>query len=270
MYLQKKSSKRKTFAPINARKRKKLRIKRFFLAFTICLFLFLCFWSLKKGFEYIFEHKNQWFTWKAKAFVIEAEDDFTKEQIKDLLSFRENTLISGEDAKNLQNTLQTKLNQIQKVQVKRGFFSKKLYIKTKNYEVLSKLQNKDNSYLLSTTGVLFNYDRAAIPPQVLQLKTDEEIKSEFLPQELVKLLKDVSQSSLKDIAYVEVSLKKETFKLIFTDGTVVSMGSFDAYNDKILALKDIIDISQKKGIKGPYNINFNYFNKGKIYLNKQV
>ena len=270
MYLKKKSSKRKTFAPISAKRQKKRRIKRFFLLFMVCLFLFLCFWSISKGFEYVFEHKNQWFSWKAKSFVIKADDEYTQQQIQDLLSFKEDSVISAEDAENLQSILKTKLIQLQTAQVKRGFFSKKLYIKTKNYDILAKVDTKDKSYLLSTTGVLFNYDKAKVPENILRIQTEEEIKGEFLSQELVKLVKDIAKSSMKNFDFMQVNPKKETFSFYLKDGSVVDMGLFDLYNDKIAVLKDIMDVADKKGFKKPYKIDFGYFKNGKIYLSSQV
>lgn len=270
MYLKKKPSKRKTFAPISAKRQKQRRIKIIFLFLFSCLFIFLCFLGLNKGFQYLFEHQSQWFTWKAKTFVIEADDEYTENQIKNMLSFKEGALISGEDAKNLQKTLQSKLAQVQEVQVKRGFFSTKLFIKAKNYEVLAKIQTKDKSYLLSRTGVLFNYEQAQIPSESLQVNLQEDIKGSFLSQELVKLLKDIANNSLPELEYIAVDLKQGTFNLYFKNGSFVAMGLFELYNEKIVALKDIIDIAQKKGFKKPYHIDFTYFRKGKIYLNTQV
>ena len=270
MYLKKKSLKRKTFAPISAKRRKQRRIKALFLLFIICLFLFLLYWCLSKGFEYLFEHKSQWFTWKAKNLIVQAQDADTEQQIKDILSFKEDTLISNEDAKNLQNSLKNKLGHVQNIEVKRGFFSKKLTIKAKNYDVLAKIQVKEQPYLLSDTGVLFNYEKAPIPDDILKIKINQEIKGSFLPQELVKLLKDLSKSSLTGLDFVEINLDEQTFNLFFKDGSVVDMGLFDLYNDKIVALKDIIEVSQKRGFKKPYKIDFGYFKNGKIYLNTQV
>ncbi len=269
MYLNK-SSKRKTFAPISAKRRKQRRIKRIFLFFIFCIFIVLILWCVNKGIQYIFEQKSHWFTWTAKTLVIEADDDYTSSQIKDFISFKENSIISGEEAKSIQNTLQSKLPQVKDVKVKRGFFSKELIVKAQNHQILATLQAGEKSYLVSQTGVLFNYEQAQIPTDVLQVKTEKEIKYSFLPQELVKLLKDISKSSLSDLDFISVDLDKGTYTLNFKDGSVIAMGLFDLYNEKIVALKDIIDISQKKGVKGPYKINFNYFKYGKIYLNSQV
>lgn len=269
MYL-KKSSKRKTFAPISAKRQKKRRIKKFFLFLIICLFLFLLFWSINKGFQYVFEHKSQWFTWKAKKLVIVADDDYTKEQIKDLVSFKQDTLFSSEDVKNLQNSLKNRLDQIQEIKVKRGIFSKKLTVQSKNYEVLAKIQTTKDDFLLSTNGVLFKYEKNKIPQDILKIKIKDEIKGSFLPQELVKLLKDLYENDLKELDFVEINLEKKIFYLYLKDGSVVDMGLFDLYNDKIAVLKDIIEVSQKRGFKKPYKIDFTYFKNGKIYLNTQV
>ena len=266
----KKSSKRKTFAPISAKRKKKRRIKRLFLFLIICLFLFLLFWSLNKGFQYVFEHKSEWFSWKAQRLVVVADDDYTKQQIQDLISFKADTLISSEDAKNIKNSLQLRLTQVQKVEVKRGLFSKELTVKATNHAVLAKLETKNKSYLLSENGILFNYEQAKIPSETLNVKPKEEIKSSFLPQELVELLKDVKAQDLQGLDYIEVDLEKRALTFYFKNGSIVDMGSFDLYNGKIVALKDIIDISHKKGIKEPYKIDFHYFKDGKIYLNTQV
>ena len=266
----KQPSKRKTFAPVNSKRRRKRRIKRIFLLLIICLFFFLLFWSLSKGFEYLFEHKSQWFTWKAKTLVIEADDDYTKQQIQDLISFKENTLVSSEDAKNIKNSLESRLIQVQQAEVKRGFFSKELTVKTKNHSVIARVEDAKKAVLLSQNGVLFNYEKASFPSDLLKVKIKEEIKGSFLPQELVKLLKDINAQTLSELDYIEVDSDKRTFTLYFKNGSIVDMGSFDLYNDKVVALKDIMNISHKKGIKEPYKINFNYFKDGKIYLNTQV
>ena len=271
MYLQKKSSKKKTFASVSAKRRKKRRMKKIFLLLIFCLFLFLFFWCINKGLQYVFEHKSQWFAWRAKTLVLQAEDDTTFQQIKDLINFKENTLVSKEDANNLQNSIVMKLPQVKEAQVKRGFLSKKLTVKAQNHRVLANLKtNEDSSYLISETGVLFNYDKAKTDSKTLQVRVEEKIKGSFLPQELVKLLKDISNSNVKDLDFVSLDLKQEILTLHLKDGTTVAMGSFDLYNEKVGALKDIIDISQKKGFKKPYKIDFNYFKYGKIYLNTQV
>ncbi len=269
MYL-KKSSKRKTFAPISAKRRKARRVKVFFLLIFFSLFIILLLWGLNKGIQYVFEHKSNWFTWTAQTLVVEAQDDYTGKQIKDFISFKENAIVSADEAKSIQNTLQSKLPQVKEIKVKRGYFSKELIIKAENHEILATLIAKEKLYLVSQTGVLFNYEQAQIPSDILQIKTEKEIKGSFLPQEFVKLLKDISKNPLPDLDFIEVNLEKETYSLNFKDGSVVAMGLFDLYNDKIVVLKDIIDISQKKGIEKPYKINFNYFKHGKIYLNSQV
>ena len=269
MYLNK-YSKRKTFAPISAKRRKVRRVKTLFLFCCFCIFVILFLWCLNKAVQYVFEHKSHWFTWTAQTLVVEAQDDYTGKQIKDFISFKENAIVSAEEAKSIQNTLQAKLPQVREVKVKRGFFSKELIVKAENHEILAKLTAGENSYLVSQTGVLFNYEQAQIPADILQIKTEKEIKGSFLPQEFVKLLKDISKSSLKELDFIEVNLEKGTYSLNFKDGSSVAMGLFDLYNDKIVVLKDIIDISQKKGIEKPYKINFNYFKHGKIYLNSQV
>lgn len=266
----KKSSKRKTFAPVSAKRRKQRRIKRFFLFCIFCIFIILLLWCFNKGVQYVFEHKSHWFTWAAKTLVIEAQDDYTAGRIKDFINFKENIVISAEEAKNIQNTLQAKLPQVKEIKVKRGFFSKKLIVKAENHTILAIIQSGENSHFISQQGVLFNYEQAKIPAEILQVKTGKEIKGSFLPQELVKLLKDISQSNLKELDFISVDLEKGSYNLNFKDGTIVAMGLFDLYNDKIVALKDIIDISQKKGIKRPYKIDFSYFKYGKIYLNTQV
>lgn len=269
MYL-KKSSKRKTFAPISAKRRKKRRIKRLFLLLIICLFLFLLFWSLSKGFKYLFEHKSQWFSWTAKTLVVEAQDDHTQKQIKDFIAFKPDTLFSSEDVKNLQNSLQNKFEQIREVKVKRGLFSKKLTVETKNYEILAIIQTTKGNFLLSTTGVLFNYEHAKTSQDTLSIKIQDEIKGSFLSQELVKLLKDLYESSLKELDFVEINLEKKNFSFRLKDGSIIDMGLFDLYNDKIAVLRDIMEVAQKKGFKKPYKIDFTYFKYGKIYLSTQV
>lgn len=269
MYL-KKSSKRKTFAPVSAKRRKQRRIKRIFLFCIFCIFIVFILWCVNKGIQYVFEHKSNWFIWTAKTLVVEAQDEYTEKQIKDFISFKENSVVSGEEAKSIQNTLQAKLPQVKEVKVKRGYFSKELIIKAQNHQLLATLQAGEKSYLVSQTGVLFNYEQAQIPSDILQIKTEKEIKGSFLSQEFVKLLKDISKSTLSDLDFISVDLDEETYALNLKDGSVIAMGLFDLYNDKIATLKDIIDISQKKGIKGPYKINFNYFKYGKIYLNNQV
>ena len=237
MYLRK-SSKRKTFAPISAKRQKRRRIKRLFLFFIICLFLFLLFWSINKGFQYIFEHKSEWFSWKARKLVVVADDDYTKQQIQDLISFKEDTLISNEDTKNIKNSVQLRLNQVQKVNVKRGFFSKELKIETTNHTVLAKVETKNKSFLLSESGILFVYEQAKIPSKILNVKLKEEIKISFLPQELVELLKDLKSQDLQKLDYIDVDLENKVFVLYLKNGSIVDMGSFDLYNGKIVALKD--------------------------------
>ena len=264
------SSKRTNFAPINAKRRKKRRIKKIFIFCTICIFIILLLWCFNKGMQYVFEHKSQWFTWHAKKLSVQAEDEYTKKQIENLINFKEDSIISGEDAKNIQNTILAKLPQVKEVKVKRGFFAKKLSVKAENHKILAKLATGQKDYLVSQTGVLFNYDKAQIPDDILQIKTENEIKGSFLPQELVKLLKDISKSSPQGLDYILVDLQQHRLTLYLKDGTVVAIGLFDLYNEKIAVLKDIIDISQKKGLKKPYKINFNYFKYGKVYLNSQV
>ncbi|MBQ4493968.1 MAG: hypothetical protein II972_05160 [Elusimicrobiaceae bacterium] len=270
MYLQKKSSKRKTFAPVSAKRRKKRRIKRIFLFFTICVFLFLFLWCFNKAIQYVFEHKSHWFTWKAQALEVQVQDEYTKKQIEDLIAFKKDSIISGEEAKNIQNTLLAKLPQVKELKVKRGFFSKKLTITAQNHAILAIFEAGAKSYLLSQTGVLFNYDRVQITEDILKVKTGKEVKGSFLSQELVKLLKDISKNPLDNLDFISLDMDRETYTLNFKDGTIVAMGLFDLYNDKIVALKDIIDIAQKKGIKKPYKIDFSYFKNGKIYLDTQV
>lgn len=270
MYLQKKSSKRKTFAPISAARRKKRRIKRIFLLGVFCIFVILFLWCLNKSIQYVFEQKSHLFTWTAKKLEVKTQDEYTKKQIEDLIAFKKDSIVSTEEAKNIQNTLLAKLPQVKEVKVKRGFFSKKLVVKADNHIILAKLKAGEKPYLISQTGVLFNYEKAQIPEGILLLKTEKEIKGSFLPQELVKLLKDISKNSLKNLDFISLDLENKTYTLVFKDGTIVAMGLFDLYNEKMVALKDIIDISGKKGFKKPYKIDFNYFKYGKIYLNTQV
>lgn len=266
MLLRKKKGARR-FAPIRGKREKALRIKRMFFALSACVVVLAFFFVLGKAADMLFDAKSrpQWLQWHVKKVNISAEDETLSEEILKYVTFKQGDAVSYLDCSALEEMLQDNMKELKKVSVWRNYFNGDLNIKIKKHEPFARIKTEKKNYLAAENGLIFNEEKSPRDDSLLEIKTLGEIKGEFLPKEFVELVKAVKNETDLAVEEFTVDLGRSSFGLKL-EGASADMGGLKGGAEKIKVLKRIIAESSRRGFKEPFEINFNYFGDGKVYL----
>lgn len=258
---------RKRFTPIRSKRQKALRLRRFIIILASIAVLIGAFFALKKAAGLLFnaEARPSWLEWHVKKINVSGEEGDILHEIKKYITFNEGDAVTHADAAGLERILSRNLKELKSVSVWRNFFNGSLNIKIKKHTPFARLKTPDKTYLLEEGGLVFNDDKTPINPPLFEVSVQGQIKGELLPKEFVELIKALKAASALDIAEAAADLENSTFKLKLKSG-FADMGSIKAGPEKLARLKSVLAEAEKRGFKKPYDINFNYFDDGKIYL----
>lgn len=224
----------------------------------------------------------EWAKWRIKEIKITGATPEARYEVLKYIGFDAGDHITARDAANLESMLKYNLKQFSRVSVRRGWFDGRLKIEVKKQTPLARIITEDKTFLLAPSGVFFaddgQQDSALLPVYV-----KDGGKSDFLPQELVKLIKalggaagigsagNTGGAQTPRVSAAALDMDARTFSVQLGAGAAFAdMGSFSDYGRKITRLGQVMRAAQAKGLKQPYDINFNYFEDGKIYLKQSA
>lgn len=257
--------------PVRARKNTARKIKQIIFIILIALGCVLAFFAVKKisAAAFALNGPNK-LSWRLKNVRITGESQNAAYEVSKYVTFNEGDTLTRKDCVNLKNMLASSLRQLESVSVKRKLFSKELIIKIKKHKAIARLIIGGETYYLAPQGIIFPDEDLKENTRLLDVYFESEIKSDFLPQELVKLINDILISKNIDIERVNINTDTKTFSLKIKDTALAQMGAFDNVREKIKTLTNVIEASKGRSLKTPYTINLKYFNDGKVYLKPSV
>lgn len=266
MLSRKKKSARR-FAPIRGKREKALRIKRIILTLSAFAVILAIFFALNKAADMIFDAKSrpQWLQWHVEKINISGEEGAIAEEVGKYITFKKGDAVSYSDCTALEGLLENNLKELKKVSVWRNYFTGDLNIKIRKREPFARIEGEKKSYLFAENGLVFNDDKSPQYASLLAVKAEGEIKDEFLPKEFVELVKAVKAETGLPVEEFTVNMDSSVFSLRLK-GAYADMGGLKDGAAKIKVLKRIMAESSRRGFKGPFEINFNYFGDGKVYL----
>ncbi|WP_428065586.1 cell division protein FtsQ/DivIB [Candidatus Proelusimicrobium volucris] len=267
LMLSRKKKATRRFAPIRGKREKALRIKRIILVLSAFAVIFAVFFVLNKAADMIFDAKSrpQWLQWHVKKINVGGEDGAIAEEVKKYITFKEGDAISYSDCSALEGLLEDNLKELKKVSVWRNYFTGDLNVKIKKHEPFGRIETENKNYLFAENGLIFNDDKSPRYEALLKIKTEGEIKGEFLSKEFVELVKAVKGETDLSVEEFTVNMDKQSFGLTLK-GAYADMGGLKDGAGKIKVLERVMAESARRGFKEPFKIDFNYFNDGKIYL----
>ena len=270
MYILKKKSSKK-FTPIRGRRQKVLKIRKF-LIFTACIIVFAgCIWGLKAAAGIVFNttHRPSWLEWHLKKINITGESGPLVEEVAKYITFEEGDVMTHSDSAALGRLLSTNIKELKKVSVWRNLFNGNLNIKIKKHKPFALIKTVSKDYLMEEGGLIFPDDKAPENGDLFKITVEGQIKDDLLPKELVELVKALKTADDIGLEETLLDMDKNTFSLKLKEGTA-RMGGFKKGPDKILYLAKVLKESAKRGFKKPFDIDFDYFNDGKIYLKPTI
>lgn len=258
---------RKRFTPIRSKRQKALRLRRFIIIIVSIALLIGAFFALKKAAALLFNAaaRPSWLEWHIKKINISGEEGDIIGEIEKYISFNEGDAVTHADAAGLERILELNLKELKSVRVWRNFFNGNLNIKIKKHTPFARLKTPSKTYLIEEGGLIFNDDKTPVNPPLFEVSIQGQIKAELLPKEFVELIKALKFSADLDIKEVSVDWEDNSFTLKLKSGSA-DMGGVKNGPAKLGRLKSVLAEAEKRGFKEPYEINFNYFNDGKIYL----
>lgn len=266
MVLKKKKSQRR-FAPIRGKREKALKRRRIIFVLAALAVIFALGFGLRKAADLIFDAdaRPQWMRWHLKKINIVGEEGAVVNEIEKYIPFKEGEALSYLDCSALENILENNLKELDRVSVRRNFFNGDLNISVKKREAFARLAADKRNYLFTEDGFIFADEQDPRYDGLFQVKASGQIKDDLLPKEFVELVKAVKTETGLPVKDFFVDFDESSFK-VELEGVRADMGGIKNGADKIKALKRILEESSARGFKKPFDINFNYFSDGKIYL----
>jgi len=252
-------------------RKKKIRKKPSLSFFKSIAFFFvfigLCFAAyvgVSKAYQVFFSSRLS--HWQPSAVVIDGVDGVLVKQIQTETNDLLNKEFSVSKAVSLQSRLSKKYPQLRQISVKRGLLSGKLKITAKRRKPVAKFLLPDKSIRFidqdSTVYSDPNPDPLSTVPYV-------ELAG-MVPDNLGEEFVDLVESSLKlkdqlDFAFLHFDPSKDTVRMHMPDGCVINFGPAKKLRQKARRAAQIEKIA-KKGYPHPHELDFTYFDDGKVFL----
>jgi cell division septal protein FtsQ len=261
----KKPSKR--FTPVRGSRAMAQKVKQILFIISLFALVALMLLGVQKIAAAVFAGEGPaWALWRVKKITITGESKDMQYEVSKYIGFEEGDVMTYRDAENLQALLLGAIRSLENVKVRRKIFSKELLVKIKKRNPFALLSAQGRTFYAAGDGVLFTDPYPDKTPGLLRVALKGEIKSEFLSQELVKLIKEFS--ACQTLTFEELEIDRETRTVTFTvpGAARVTLEGYGNGAAKLRRLAEVIQTAGDKNLKKPYEINLNYFEDGKIYL----
>ncbi len=206
-------------------------------------------------------------TWQADGATVSGADGELAKELQAAANKKLGQNFSVSDAVDFQAQLAKKYPQLRDVSVKRGLLSGKLKVSVKRREPIAK-------FLLPGGAVRFvdedstvyadpNPDPLLSVPFVeLQGTVPDNLGTEFvdLIQSAVKLKKHL------DFAFLRFNTDKNTVRLYLPNDTVILFGKAQNLRAKARRAAQIEAVFAQRGLPVPHELDFTYFDDGKVFL----
>ncbi len=207
-----------------------------------------------------------WLEWRLKTVKIAAPSQEGAAAAAKFINLQAGTPLKRAQVIMLEDMLRENLKEMEKITVRRNFFNGELKISLKPRVPLAKLNQNGRALFIDGFGTIFPMESAPPASDILVLNVNGEIKDDLLPQELVKLLKALNAARALGFNEITVDAAKHVFTFTTLRGARVYIGGFEGAERKLALVGDMLGAASRKKISPPYEINFNYFDDGKVYL----
>ena len=262
MYTLKKKTSKKHLAPVRGRKARAVLLKKILFAVLATLLFGLTALGFSK-LSAVFFAAN----WRVKDIKISGGDAGARYEVYKYIGFEPGDAVTSRDAANLQAMLKANIKQLADIKIKRGFFDKELKIIIKKHPQLARIIRQSGAFYLAPTGVFFTDAEFKEGQSLLPVYLKDKTNNDFLPQELVELIQALAALKDPQITAAAIDMDARVF-FVQADGEAAfaDMGGFEDWRPKLKTLPKIMQSARDKKLKQPYDINFKYFEDGKIYL----
>ncbi len=205
--------------------------------------------------------------WQAEEAAVSGADGVLAKELQAAADKQLHKDFSVSDAVAFQAQLSKKYPQLRDVSVKRGLLSGKLKVSVKRREPVAKFILPDGAVRFvdqdSTVYADPNPDPLLTVPFVeLEGSVPDKLGGEFV---------DLVQSALKlkkqlDFAFLRFNTDKNTVRLYLPDDTVIDFGQARDLRPKPARAAQIEAVAAEKGLPAPHELDFTYFDDGKVFL----
>jgi len=264
------------YKPISSRNRKPQKVrKKNHISFIKPLFLFVIFIALclggyvaaKRAYAAIAAARMG--QWKPSSVVVSGVEGAVAAELLAAAEPKKDQPFSSQDAIRLQAELSRKYPQFRRIQVQRGLFTGKLKILIKRRTPLAYFLQDGKELFIDESGSIYtdpHPDPLAAVPQVEFLgQAPQNLGEEFADfvSSVLKLRKQLNFSSL------QFDLRKDTVTMYLPDGSVLNFGEAKSLRQKAKRAAQIQTHAQQNGLT-PYELDFTYFEDGKVFLRQKA
>jgi len=266
MYIRKQTQKR-YLTPVRGKKQKARKIKKIILLILILGFIGGGYYAVKNA-KAVASYFNRpsWTEWHLGKVRITGVGKDAAYEVSKYITFGRGQSVTHRDCVNLENNIMQNMRQFDSVRVCRNFINKELSIKIKKHVKIAKVNTEYKMLYLAQKGELFADKDSTQDSALLNITLKGKIKSEFLPQEFVELIKELNAVKKYQFEEVVLDLDNETFALKTQQQISAEMGAVKDFKQKLKTLFTVVETAQARNLKTPYDINLKYFEDGKIYL----
>lgn len=207
-----------------------------------------------------------WLEWRLKTIKISAPSHAGAAAAAKYINLQAGAPLKHAQVVMLEDMLRENLKEMEKITVRRNFFNGELKISLKPRAPIAKLNQNGAALFIDGFGAIFPMESAPPSSDILVLNVNGEIKDDLLPQELVKLLKALNAARALGFNEIIIDADKRLFTFTTFRGARVYMGGFENAERKLALVDTILKAALRKNISTPCEINFTYFNDGKVYL----
>ncbi len=205
--------------------------------------------------------------WQPEEAVISGVEGVLAKELQQAADKKIKKPFSVSDSVSFQAELAKAYPQLQHVAVKRGLLSGKLKVNVSRREPVAKflLPNGNIRFIDSDSTVYtdpYPDPLAEVPFVELEGNIPQKLGGEFV---------DLVQSALKlkdqlDFAFLRFNTDKDTVRLYLPDESVIDFGPAQNLRAKARRAAQIEALADKQGLGRPHELNFAYFDDGKVFL----
>ncbi len=235
----------------------------------LILFVFLIalcvgiYWGAKKTYEVI--KISRMGEWKPAEVVVSGIDGALAGEIMSAGQSKLKQPFSTRDAVRWQADLARLYPQFQRISVQRGLFSGKLKVSVKRRVPVAHFEYQNQTHFMDEDGAVYLDPH----PDPLQKTPIVELVG-TVPQNLGEEFAGFVRSVLKlknqlHFTSLQFDLKTDTVTMHLPDGSVLHFGPAKKLRQKARRAAQIQTHAQQNGLT-PYELDFTYFEKGKVFL----
>ncbi len=207
--------------------------------------------------------------WQPTAAAVSGADGILSKELLDVAQRKLKVPFSAQDALQLQTELKQHYPQLRQIRVQRGLLSGKLKISVKRRIPVARLTQKGKLQFMDEDGTLYSDPHPdpllTVPAIELQGNTPENLGEEFagFVRSVLKLKDQLEFTAL------QFNLQTDTVTMLLPDGSRMSFGPAKQLRQKARRAAQIRALAQKTQSQ-PYELDFTYFDEGKVFLRQKA